>query len=81
MALKCMRCGHELIIGGNFMLSEVTGAELEDDDDAIVSNTSCPYCGASYDIYDTPESEKENYPYWQENSNQRKVREKHLMEN
>ena len=24
----------------------------------------CPYCGARYELYDTPESEKKNYPYW-----------------
>jgi ribosomal protein S27AE len=64
MDLKCMRCGHDLIIGGNFMLSEVTGTELDDDDDAMVTNASCPHCGASYELYDTPENEKPNYPYW-----------------
>jgi DNA-directed RNA polymerase subunit RPC12/RpoP len=64
MDLKCMRCGHDLIIGGNFMLSEVTGTELDEDDDAMVTNASCPHCGASYELYDTPENEKPNYPYW-----------------
>ena len=59
-----MRCGHDLIIGGNFMLSEVTGTELDEDDDAMVTNASCPHCGASYELYDTPENEKPNYPYW-----------------
>ena len=61
---RCMRCNHELIIGGNFMLSEVVGEELAEDDDAMVTNCSCPYCGAQYEIYDTPENEKKNYPYW-----------------
>ena len=46
------------------MLSEVTGAELDDGDDAMVTNASCPHCGASYELYDTPENEKVNYPYW-----------------
>ena len=61
---KCMRCGHELIIGGNFMLSDFNGEDLAEDDDAMVTNAHCPHCGASYEIYDTPESEKKNYPYW-----------------
>lgn len=61
---KCMRCGHEIIIGGNFMLSEINGEELNEEDDVMVTNAHCPYCGARYELYDTPESEKKNYPYW-----------------
>ena len=61
---KCMRCGHEIIIGGNFMLSEINGEELNEEDDAMVTNAYCPYCGARYELTDTPESEKKNYPYW-----------------
>ena len=59
-----MRCDHELILSGNFMRSEIIGEDLPEDDDCIVTNAVCPFCGASYDIYDTPESEKELYPYW-----------------
>ena len=59
-----MRCGHEIIIGGNFMLSEINGEELNEEDDAMVTNAHCPYCGARYELYDTPESEKKDYPYW-----------------
>lgn len=55
---KCMRCGHEIIIGGNFMLSEINGEELNEEDDAMVTNAHCPYCGAGYELYDTPESER-----------------------
>jgi transcription elongation factor Elf1 len=62
---KCMRCGHELIISGNFMLSEIRGEILSEDEDAMVTNAHCTYCGASYELYDTPESERKNYPYWQ----------------
>ncbi len=61
---KCMRCGNEIIIGGNFMLSEINGEELNEEDDAMVTNAHCPYCGARYELTDTPESEKKNYPYW-----------------
>lgn len=32
-----MRCGHDLIIGGNFMLSDICGEELNEDDDAMVT--------------------------------------------
>lgn len=61
---KCMRCGHDLIIGGNFMLSEINEEELSEEDDTMVTTASCPYCGANYDLYDTPLSERNNYPYW-----------------
>ena len=46
------------------MLSEINGEELAEDDDAMVTNAHCPHCGARYEIYETPESEKQNYPYW-----------------
>ena len=35
-----MRCGHDLIIGGNFMLSDICGEELNEDDDAMVTNAN-----------------------------------------
>ena len=46
------------------MLSEINGEELNEEDDAMVTNAHCPYCGARYELYDTPESEKKDYPYW-----------------
>ena len=58
-----MRCGHNLIIGGNFMLSDFDDS-LKEYDDAMVTNATCPYCGASYEITDTPLSEQKNYPYF-----------------
>ena len=61
---KCMRCGHDLILEGNFMLSEINCEELLEDDDAIVTYAHCPFCGARYELTDTPQSEKKNYPYW-----------------
>ena len=60
----CMRCNHKIILESNFMLSEINGEELEDDDDAIVTFAHCPFCGARYMLTDTPESEKKSYPYW-----------------
>ena len=64
---KCMRCKHKLILESNFMLSEINGEELSDDDDAMVTYAHCPYCGARYELTDTPQSEKKNYPYWNQN--------------
>lgn len=51
------------------MLSEINGEELPEDDDAIVTYAHCPHCGARYELTDTPESEKKNYPYWGINNN------------
>lgn len=66
---KCFRCGHDLIIGGNNMLSEIMDEDdMPEDEDVIVTNMSCPHCGAYYEVYDTPESGKRLYPYWKENN-------------
>ena len=65
-----MRCGHDLIIGGNFMLSDWLD-NLTNNEDAMVTNYHCPHCGASYEITDTPECEKENYPYWNEENEEK----------
>lgn len=46
------------------MLSEINGEELSENDDAMVTYAHCPYCGARYELTDTPENEKKNYPYW-----------------
>lgn len=62
--VKCMRCEHDLILESNFMLSEVNGEVLDEDNDAMVTYAHCPYCGARYELTDTPESEKKNYEYW-----------------
>ena len=59
-----MRCKHDLILEGNFMLSEVYGEELEEADDAMVTYAHCPYCGAKYELTDVSENEKKDYPYW-----------------
>jgi hypothetical protein len=48
------------------MLSDIMGEELDLNDDAIITYASCPYCGARYEITDTPESEKKRYPYFNE---------------
>lgn len=39
------------------------------DEDFMVTEMSCPYCGASYAVYDTPVSEMSNYPYFNETEN------------
>jgi len=49
------------------MASECGFSDSEEEDrDAIVTDYSCPYCGAYYQVVDTPESEKEHYKYWNE---------------
>ena len=58
-----MRCNHSLILLGNTMLSDAGLADC-DEDDAMITDAKCPYCGAFYEITDTPESEKKNYKYW-----------------
>lgn len=63
MEEKCMRCGHDLIIEGNVMLSDIGAADC-DEEDAMVTYMTCPHCGAYYEVTDTPDSEKPNYPYW-----------------
>jgi len=57
---KCFRCGHELCIEGNEMI------DLFDGEEVMNTYAHCLYCGASYELMETPESEKKNYPYWNE---------------
>lgn len=64
MVGKCMRCGHDLIIGSNIMLSDLNGEDINEDDDAMITYASCPNCGVSYEITDTPLTERCYYPYW-----------------
>jgi hypothetical protein len=43
------------------------------DEDFMVTLMSCPYCGASYEIHDTPLSETHNYPYFNDETAQNSV--------
>ena len=63
---KCMRCQHDLILESNFMLSDINGEELMEDEDTMVTYAHCPYCGARYELTDTPKVERNKYPYWHE---------------
>lgn len=62
--MKCMLCDHEVIIGGNDMYSDVYGVDVGDEDDAMITNCQCPYCGTSYEVMETLPSERKKYPYW-----------------
>ena len=62
---RCIRCGHDLIIGSNFMRSDLEG-DIDPDDDAMITYATCPYCGAQYELTDVSENEKKDYPYWNE---------------
>lgn len=64
--VKCMRCEHDLILESNFMLSDFDDG-INEEDDAMVTYAHCPYCGARYELTDTPQSEKIKYPYWSNN--------------
>lgn len=64
---RCFRCKHELCIDDNWMGSDlalVPDEKALSDEDSMVTLMSCPYCGASYEVYDTPLSEIDNYPYF-----------------
>lgn len=46
VAMNCYVCGNELIWGGDH-----SGADYcMDDEDAIVTNLSCPHCGAYHEV-------------------------------
>ena len=65
----CWRCGRELMCMCNFIASECGYIDEDDEDnDSIVTTYSCPYCGASYEVIDTPEGEKMEYEYWRLNN-------------
>lgn len=72
----CFRCKHELIISSNWMGSDI-GAIEEDkaltDEDFMITSMSCPYCGAGYEVYDTPESEMCHYPYFNEDNSKTNI--------
>lgn len=59
----CTRCGHKMVIDDNFMLSDRKD-DIASEEDAICTELHCTNCGLSMTIYDTPESEKVDYPYW-----------------
>lgn len=66
---KCWRCGHDLICSGNFMISDMEIDSLDENDDAIITDYLCPNCGAQYTVTDTPENDKQYYPYWKDENN------------
>ena len=47
--LYCDGCGHSLLMGGNFMLSDMDDT-VSEDNDSIGVDCHCPNCGASYSI-------------------------------
>lgn len=63
---NCFRCGHQLIIGNNWMASEVGLVDEDSSDEFMVTSLTCPHCGAGYEVYDTPKSEQDNYDYFKE---------------
>ena len=66
---KCWRCGKELICHGNFMISDWEGIDMNEDDDAMITDYYCPFCGMEYSITDTPRNQMKNYPYFKNRNN------------
>lgn len=62
----CFRCGHELIIEGNYMGSDMGDCSEDEDEDYMVTTMSCPYCGARMECADISNNQKKEYPYFQE---------------
>lgn len=65
---ECIYCGHELFWSSSSCSSEVS-ADIPEDDTSTTDYYDCPYCGASYEIMECPDEEKENYDYWKNNLN------------
>ncbi len=61
---KCWRCGKELICQGDFMISDWEGIDMDDDDDAMITDYYCPFCGIEYSVTDTPKNQEKNYAYF-----------------
>lgn len=47
---KCPICGHYVYWSADFMLSEMEGVDLPEEEDSVVGVCSCPHCGSSIDI-------------------------------
>ena len=68
---KCFRCGNLFEIDDNFKGSDIGLVpidKMDTEEDTIVTLMSCPHCGLKYEVYDIPESEQEDYPYFREKS-------------
>ena len=44
--------------------------DLFDGEEVMTTYAMCLHCGASYELTETPESEKKNYPYWNKDDNE-----------
>jgi len=45
--MNCYMCDHELIWGGDHDIEDI----IEEQDHTIVTNLSCPNCGAYVEVY------------------------------
>ena len=65
----CFRCEHELCIDNNICGSNIglaTEDKRDSPEDFSVTLMNCPHCGMMYEVYDIPESERDNYDYFKE---------------
>lgn len=51
------------------MVSDWEGIEMNEDDDAMITNYTCPFCGVEYTVTDTPRNQMKNYPYFKNRNN------------
>lgn len=58
----CILCGTELILGGNFMASDMDESITDEKSDAMITNATCPNCGAIYNMTDASQLERDFDP-------------------
>ena len=76
----CPECGSHIIWSVDFMRSDIlddvdNSPEMLNEygfsnDDSLVTEVFCPYCGASITVIDAKPSEQKNYPYFNEKNNE-----------
>ena len=50
-------------------LSNIQYDYIDDNEDSLAANVTCPYCGASIDVIYPRESDKKNYPFYNKENN------------
>lgn len=61
----CLNCGHEVYVGSNLMLSDISDdIEDENDNKLGISIDPCHYCGYMETRWDTSVNDRKKYKYW-----------------
>lgn len=67
MKYKCFQCGSELIVQDTWNASDISLLEEEKngtDDDYDIYIMDCPNCGVRYEVAECPSSEREKFPFY-----------------